>query len=130
MIGSRRRKIYLRGAPRGPRPGPVGKTAVWGAVERGGRVTARVMPDTSSFSILSNVRSRIIRFICQPAKVNRIGIYACQTCGFETAVAADATRLPTETHCSDHSAEYRGHQYGQVTWRLVAAANRRPAPMG
>lgn len=55
MIGSRRRKIYLRGAPRGPRPGPVGKTAVWGAVEREGRVLARVMPDTSSFSILSNV---------------------------------------------------------------------------
>jgi transposase len=40
--------------------GPVGKTAVWGAVERGGRVTARVMPDVSSFSILSNVRSRIM----------------------------------------------------------------------
>ena len=60
MIGSRRRKIYLRGAPRGPRPGPVGKTAVWGAVERGGRVTARVMADVSSFSILSNVRSRIM----------------------------------------------------------------------
>jgi len=40
--------------------GPVGKTAVWGAVERQGRVVARVVPDTTARIILPHVRERIM----------------------------------------------------------------------
>lgn len=40
--------------------GTVGKTTVWGAVERQGRVVARVVPDTSARSLLSQVRARIM----------------------------------------------------------------------
>ncbi len=40
--------------------GPVGKTAVWGAVERGGRVLARVMPDIQGHTILPHMRARIM----------------------------------------------------------------------
>jgi transposase len=40
--------------------GAVGKTAVWGAVEQGGRVYARVVPDVRSGSILPHLRERIM----------------------------------------------------------------------
>jgi transposase len=40
--------------------GPAGKTAVWGAVEREGRVIARVLPNVTSFTVLSNLRERIM----------------------------------------------------------------------
>ena len=40
--------------------GPVGKTAVWGAVEREGRVVARVLPDTKARTVLPHVRERIM----------------------------------------------------------------------
>jgi transposase len=40
--------------------GPVGKTAVWGAVEREGRVVARVLPDTTARTVLPHVRQRIM----------------------------------------------------------------------
>lgn len=40
--------------------GAVGKTAVWGAVEQGGRVYARVVPDVKSGSILPHLRERIM----------------------------------------------------------------------
>ena len=40
--------------------GPVGKTAVWGAVEREGRVVARVLTDTTARTILPQVRQRIM----------------------------------------------------------------------
>jgi transposase len=40
--------------------GPVGKTAVWGAVERKGRVVARVLPDTTARTVLPHVQERIM----------------------------------------------------------------------
>ena len=40
--------------------GPVGKTAVWGAVERQGRVVARVVSDTTARIVLPHVRERIM----------------------------------------------------------------------
>jgi transposase len=40
--------------------GAVGKTAVWGAVEQGGRVFARVVPDVKSGTILPHLRQRIL----------------------------------------------------------------------
>jgi transposase-like protein len=40
--------------------GPVGKTAVWGAVEREGRVVARVVPNVTARTILPHVRERIM----------------------------------------------------------------------
>jgi transposase len=40
--------------------GAVGKTAVWGAVEQGGRVFARVVPDVKSGTILPHLRQRIM----------------------------------------------------------------------
>ncbi len=40
--------------------GPVGKTPVWGAVERGGRVSVRVVPDVTGRTVLSHVRERIM----------------------------------------------------------------------
>jgi transposase len=40
--------------------GAVGKTAVWGAVEQGGRLFARVVPDVKSGSILPHLRERIM----------------------------------------------------------------------
>ena len=42
------------------RRGPVGKTAVWGAVEREGRVVARVVPNVTARTILPHVRQRIM----------------------------------------------------------------------
>lgn len=40
--------------------GPMGKTAVWGAAERQGRVFARVVPDVKSATLLPRVRERIM----------------------------------------------------------------------
>jgi transposase len=40
--------------------GATGKTAVWGAVEQGGRVFARVVPDTKSATLLPRIRERIL----------------------------------------------------------------------
>jgi len=40
--------------------GTVGKTPVWGAVEREGRVVARVVPDTKARTLLPHVRERIM----------------------------------------------------------------------
>jgi len=40
--------------------GPVGKTAVWGAVEREGRVIARVLSDTKARTVLPYLRERIM----------------------------------------------------------------------
>jgi transposase-like protein len=40
--------------------GPVGKTAVWGAVERQGRVVARVVSGATAHTILPQVRERIM----------------------------------------------------------------------
>lgn len=40
--------------------GTVGKQPVWGAMERGGRVVARVVPDTTKRTILPNVIQRIM----------------------------------------------------------------------
>ena len=40
--------------------GPVGKTPVWGAVEREGRVVARVVPNTTARTILPQLRERIM----------------------------------------------------------------------
>jgi transposase len=40
--------------------GPVGKTAVWGAVEQGGRVVARVVPDTRGATLLPRIRERVL----------------------------------------------------------------------
>ncbi len=40
--------------------GPVGKTAVWGAVERDGRVVARVVPNVTARSVLPRLRERIM----------------------------------------------------------------------
>lgn len=40
--------------------GPVGKTAVWGAVEREGRVVARVVADTKARTVLPYLRERIM----------------------------------------------------------------------
>jgi transposase-like protein len=40
--------------------GPVGKTPVWGAVEREGRVVARLVPDIRARTILPHVRQRIM----------------------------------------------------------------------
>ena len=42
------------------RRGPVGKAAVWGAVERQGRIVARVVSDTTGRVILPQVRQRIM----------------------------------------------------------------------
>ena len=38
----------------------MGKTAVWGAVERGGRILARVIPDTQAHTLLPHVQQRIM----------------------------------------------------------------------
>ncbi len=38
----------------------MGKTAVWGAVEREGRVVARVVPDTKARTLIPHVRERIM----------------------------------------------------------------------
>jgi transposase len=38
----------------------MGKTAVWGAVERQGRVVARVVPDTKSWTLMPHIRERIM----------------------------------------------------------------------
>jgi transposase-like protein len=40
--------------------GTVGKQPVWGAMERGGRVVARVVPDTTKATILPNVIERVM----------------------------------------------------------------------
>ena len=40
--------------------GAVGKQPVWGAMERGGRVVARVVPDTTKRTILPNVIERVL----------------------------------------------------------------------
>lgn len=40
--------------------GPAGKTVVWGAVERGGRVVARVVPDAKYPTLLEQVRTRVL----------------------------------------------------------------------
>jgi transposase len=40
--------------------GPVGKTPIWGAVERGGRVVARVVPDVKSGTVLPHVIERVL----------------------------------------------------------------------
>src|SRR5208283_4497195 len=40
--------------------GAVGKKPVWGAMERGGRVVARVVPDTTKRTILPNVIERVL----------------------------------------------------------------------
>jgi transposase-like protein len=40
--------------------GTVGKQPVWGAMERGGRVVARVVPDTTKRTILPNVIERVM----------------------------------------------------------------------
>src|SRR5271170_6567886 len=40
--------------------GAVGKTPVWGAVERGGRVVARVVPDVKSGTLLPHVIERVL----------------------------------------------------------------------
>jgi transposase len=40
--------------------GTVGKTSVWGAVERKGRVVARVVPDTKMATLLPHVQARIL----------------------------------------------------------------------
>jgi transposase-like protein len=40
--------------------GPAGKTVVWGAVERGGRVVARVVPDGKYPTLLEQVRLRVL----------------------------------------------------------------------
>lgn len=48
------------GKRRSSNRGPVGKTTVWGAVEREGRVIARVVPDAQAHTILPQVRQRIM----------------------------------------------------------------------
>jgi transposase len=40
--------------------GTTGKIPVWGAVERGGRVYARVVPDVKSATLLPRIRERIL----------------------------------------------------------------------
>jgi transposase-like protein len=40
--------------------GTTGKTAVWGAVEQGGRVFARVVPDVKSATLLPRIRERVL----------------------------------------------------------------------
>jgi len=40
--------------------GTVGKTPVWGAVERQGRIVARVVPDTTRPTILSHVKTHVL----------------------------------------------------------------------
>ncbi len=48
------------GKRRSSNKGPVGKTTVWGAVEREGRVIARVLPNSTARTILPQVRQRIM----------------------------------------------------------------------
>ncbi len=48
------------GKRRSSNKGPVGKTTVWGAVEREGRVIARVLPAATARTILPQVRQRIM----------------------------------------------------------------------
>ena len=49
-----------RGTPRG-RPGPGShKTPVFGAVERGGRIVARVIPDATALTLRTNIKSFVM----------------------------------------------------------------------
>ncbi len=57
--GKEKNKHFSKRVYRNPK-GPVGKTPVWGAVEREGRVVARVLPDVKGHTLLSHVRERIM----------------------------------------------------------------------
>ncbi len=51
--------------------------------------------------------------------VTQSGIYRCNACGFEIAVATGGL-LPSDGTCSTHSSRWNSKD-GSVTWRLVAA---------
>jgi hypothetical protein len=48
------------------------------------------------------------------------GIYKCVNCGFEV-VSESGKPFPPQFSCANHSHRWP-NQYGQVRWRLVAAA--------
>jgi hypothetical protein len=74
----------------------------------------------SPFSYQQSLSSVFEQELKPGALAPQSGIYRCDNCGFEIAVAA-GSGLPLKTMCAAHGDRWNSKD-GVVLWRLVAAA--------